>query len=172
MNSCILMATIIESPQLRYTQEKNLEMSSMTIELEGLRPEDPTHPLRVIAWGNLAKEVHETYSAGDRVIIEGRLSMNVVGPEGQKEKKAELTAQRIYAVSSARQMTSSHSVASASNDEEPEKVVTTNNYKSKTSDFEPTSASPASSSDSDEMSKMPTPTTSEPSKQDLDEIPF
>ena len=50
----------------------------------------------MIGWGNFAQEIHEKYHEGDRVIIEGRLSMNTIERDGIKEKRAELTAQRIY----------------------------------------------------------------------------
>jgi single-stranded DNA-binding protein len=51
----------------------------------------------VVGWGNFATEIKENYSTGDRVIIEGRLGMNTIDrPEGFKEKRAELTASRIY----------------------------------------------------------------------------
>ncbi|TAE54479.1 MAG: single-stranded DNA-binding protein [Nostocales cyanobacterium] len=99
MNSCILMAEIYDAPQLRHTPD-GLEVTEMIVHVSGMRPDDPTHPLKVVSWGNLAKEVHQNYHPGDRVIIEGRLGMNTVDrPEGFKEKRAELTIQKIHVVS-------------------------------------------------------------------------
>ncbi|QYX30303.1 single-stranded DNA-binding protein [Sphaerospermopsis torques-reginae] len=99
MNSCILMAEIYDAPQLRHTPD-GLEITEMIVHVAGLRPDDPTHPLKVVSWGNLAKEIHQNYHPGDRVILEGRLGMNTFErPEGFKEKRAELTIQRIHAVS-------------------------------------------------------------------------
>jgi single-stranded DNA-binding protein len=98
MNSCILMAEIYDAPQLRHTPD-GLEVTEMIVHVSGVRPDDPSHPLKVVSWGNLAKEIHQTYHPGDRVIIEGRLGMNTVErPEGFKEKRAELTVQRIHAM--------------------------------------------------------------------------
>ena len=98
MNSCILMVEIYDVPQLRHTPD-GLEITEMIVQIPGLRPDDPSHPLKVVSWGNLAKEIHQTYNSGDRVIIEGRLGMNTVDrPEGFKEKRAELTVQRIYPI--------------------------------------------------------------------------
>jgi single-stranded DNA-binding protein len=55
--------------------------------------------LKAIAWGKLGQEVSEKYRAGDCIIIEGRLSMNVIERrEGFKEKRAELTASKIYSL--------------------------------------------------------------------------
>lgn len=98
MNSCILMAEIYDAPQLRHTPD-GMEVTEMIVTVPGSKPEDPTHPLKVVAWKNLAKEVHENYHCGDRVIIEGRLGMNTIErPEGFKEKRAELTAQKIHPI--------------------------------------------------------------------------
>jgi single-stranded DNA-binding protein len=97
MNSCVLMAKIIRSPELRYTQEAQMPVAQMLVEFEGSKPEDPPSTLRVVGWGNLASEIQENYSEGDRIIIEGRLSMtSVERPEGFKEKRAEIVASRIH----------------------------------------------------------------------------
>jgi single-strand DNA-binding protein len=96
MNSCILIAEIIEPPQLRHTQE-NMAIAEMKIQIPGLRPDEPASVIKVVGWGNLAQEMPTKYSAGDQVVIEGRLGMNTVErPEGFKEKLAELTATKIY----------------------------------------------------------------------------
>ncbi|OCQ90439.1 single-stranded DNA-binding protein [Nostoc sp. MBR 210] len=100
MNSCILMADIIQEPQLRYTAD-NLAVTEMLVQFSNSqRPEDPPATLKVVSWGNLATEVQQNYHQGDRVIIEGRLGMITFErrPEGFKEKRAELTVQRIHPV--------------------------------------------------------------------------
>jgi len=97
MNSCILMAQIIQDPELRYTADNQTPIAQMLVEFPSQRAEDPPTRLRVVGWGNLANEIKENYSAGDRVVIEGRLGMNTIDrPEGFKEKRAELTASRLY----------------------------------------------------------------------------
>ncbi|KJH70496.1 single-stranded DNA-binding protein [Aliterella atlantica] len=95
MNSCILMAQIVQEPQLRYTADQ-MAIAEMLVEFSQPRTEEPLSRLKVVGWGNLAQEIQKTYHQGDRVIIEGRLSMNTVQLEGYKEKRAELTVQRIY----------------------------------------------------------------------------
>jgi single-stranded DNA-binding protein len=96
MNSCILMAEIVQEPQLRYTPDQTA-LAEMLVQFPGLRAEDPPATLKVVGWGNLAQEIQQQYHQGDRIIIEGRLSMNTVErPEGFKEKRAELTVQRIH----------------------------------------------------------------------------
>lgn len=97
MNNCILMAEILQAPQLRYTSDTQLEVTEMLVQFEGDREGDPISTLKVVAWGNLAKEVEQRYRQGDRVVIEGRLSMNsITRQEGFKEKRAELVAQKLY----------------------------------------------------------------------------
>lgn len=97
MNSCIIMAQIVRSPELRYTQDNQTPLAEMLVEFEALRADDPPVTLKVVGWGNLASEIQQTYSVGDRVVIEGRLRMNTVDrTEGFKEKRAELTASRVH----------------------------------------------------------------------------
>jgi single-strand DNA-binding protein len=98
MNICILMAEIKEEPQLRHVNNDNLlAIAEMMVSIPGLRAEDPPATLRVVGWGKMADEIQQNYHKGDRVIIEGRLGMNTVErQEGFKEKRAELTAQRIH----------------------------------------------------------------------------
>lgn len=97
MNSCILMAQIIQDPELRYTADTQTAIAQMLVEFPGLRAEDPPATLKVVGWGQFAQEIKENYSVGDHVIIEGRLNMNTIDrTEGFKEKRAELTASRIY----------------------------------------------------------------------------
>ena len=91
------MAEIVQEPAIRSTPETQTPMTDMIVEFPGLRPDDPASRLRIVGWGNLAQEMQERYRKGDRVVIEGRLSMTTVeNPEGYKEKRAELIAQRIH----------------------------------------------------------------------------
>lgn len=97
MNSCILMAEVIQDPQLRYTPDNQTPIAELWVQFAGLREDEPPAKVKVVGWGNLAQEIQERYHVGDRVIIEGRLHMNTVErQEGFKEKRAELTAQKVY----------------------------------------------------------------------------
>ncbi len=96
MNSCILIAQIVSDPELRSTQD-NLSVSTMMVEFESTKEGEDPGKVQVEGWGKLAEEMKNTYSAGNQVIIEGRLSMNLFDmPEGYKEKRAKLVASRIY----------------------------------------------------------------------------
>ncbi|MEM6425884.1 MAG: single-stranded DNA-binding protein [Cyanobacteria bacterium P01_D01_bin.128] len=101
MNQCILMAEIIQSPQLRYTSDNQTALSEFTVQFPSMRESDPPSQIKVTGWGNLAQEIQEKYKVGDRVLLVGRLSMNSIDrPEGFKEKLAEMTVQRIQALDS------------------------------------------------------------------------
>jgi single-strand DNA-binding protein len=121
MNSCILMAEIIQQPQLRYTPDNQVQIAEMLVQFPGPRPEDPPEHLKVIGWGTLAGEIHEKYHEGDRVIIEGRLGMNTIERDGIKEKRAELTAQKIYSLG-ADSMSSMSSVSASRTTSEPAQI--------------------------------------------------
>ncbi len=195
MNSCILMAEIVENPQLRYTSD-NLEISEMLVRFPGMRPDDPPATLKVVGWGNIAKEIQQNYHEGDRILIEGRLGMHTIERrEGFKEKRAELTVQRIHALGAGFDISSSPKmettqrqpevpVAAATNYREaspvatPEKTVPT--YQPQVST--PTEAKkefpalseddfdeePKQSAKNSDRNPYPAPTQNE----DIDDIPF
>jgi single-stranded DNA-binding protein len=170
MNSCILMATVIGNPELRYTQENQTAIAQMLVEFQGGKPEDPPSTLKVIGWGNLATEIQESYTIGDRIVIEGRLKMDTIErPEGFKEKRAELVAGRIHRLEGSAK--ASGTVATAKvvpiATTEPKNVVNLENYKSSAKPA-PVQAQPEPQ---DEWSYPSTPA-STISDSDLDEIPF
>ncbi|MDY6937260.1 MAG: single-stranded DNA-binding protein [Cyanobacteriota bacterium] len=98
MNNCILVAEILQDPQLRYTSDTQIEVAEMLVQFEGTWEGDPPSRVKVVAWRERAIEVQKRFRQGDRVVIEGRLSMNTIDrSEGFKEKRAELVAQRVLA---------------------------------------------------------------------------
>jgi single-stranded DNA-binding protein len=114
MNSCILMAEVVQDPELRYTPDNQTPLAEMWVQFPGLREEEPPARLKVVGWGNLAQEIQDNYRVGDRVIIEGRLHMNTVErQEGFKEKRAELSAQKVYKLTDTGITTTSVSVPAA-----------------------------------------------------------
>lgn len=111
MNSCILMAEIVQEPQLRYTPDNQTPIAEIMVEFPGIRDEDPPARLKVVGWGTLAQEIQEKYHQGDRIIVEGRLHMNTFDrPEGFKEKRAELTAQKIHLLGAGATLTTTATV--------------------------------------------------------------
>jgi single-strand DNA-binding protein len=97
MNNCVLMAEIVQPPQLRYTSDTQTAVAEFVVQFPGVRSEDPPSQLKVVGWGNLAQEIQERYHQGDQVVLTGRISIKTVDrPEGFREKQAEMTAQRVY----------------------------------------------------------------------------
>lgn len=124
MNNFIIMAEIIDDPQLRYTSDNQLAVSEMTVQFEGLRDDDPPTKLKVISWGNLAQEIQSNYHSGDRVILEGRLGMNTIDrPEGFKEKRAEMTVQRLYRLEAGTTFTTYEAATEATEEATAQPVV-------------------------------------------------
>ncbi len=168
MNSCVLMAQIVSDPELRQTQD-GTNVANMLVEFESARPEDPTSKLRVVGWGNLAEEISQQYKTGDRVIIDGRLSMNLVDmPEGYKEKRAELVISRIFPLGNSDRSVPPTKVSSIPQ-ETPSKVV----------NLEPVRVAQAKPASTTVSSSPPGSTTSPPAStpgnytdEQLDDIPF
>ncbi len=100
MNSCVLMAEVVKNPELRYTPD-NLAIAEMLVQFPGQRPEDPSATIKAVGFGNLANEIQQSCHQGDRVILEGRLTMTTIDrPEGFKEKRAELRVGRVHSLGS------------------------------------------------------------------------
>lgn len=92
------MAEVVQEPQLRYTPDNQLPIAEMLVQFPAQREEDPPYTIKVIGWGNLGQEIHDRCKQGTQLVIEGRLNMVTVErkPEGFKEKRAELTAQKVH----------------------------------------------------------------------------
>lgn len=124
MNSCILMATITSQPQLRYTPENQTPLADMMVEFPSLRESDPPSSLKVVAWRDLANEVSQNYQAGEQVVLEGRLRMNIIErQEGFKEKRAEFTLSRIHRIGGGGNVPTPSSQAKTDTDTSSENVV-------------------------------------------------
>ena len=164
MNSFFLLADIVQSPQLRYTSDNQTPVAEFVVQFPGLRESDSPCQLKVVGWGNLAQEIQGQYREGDRVLLEGRLSMNTFDrPEGFREKRAEMTLQRIQTLDAlgALTMSSNGPIATAVNDQGNSAVNISGNRPLVTA--QPTS--PAGSI-------APQPTAPQPEEPDYDDIPF
>lgn len=150
MNHCILMAEIVEVPQLRYTSDNQTPIAEFKVKIAGLRPDDSPSQFKAVGWGNLAQTIQSaSYGPGDRVVIEGRLTMKTVDrPEGFREKQAEITVQRLHRIAELQSMTMAEAPPIAEG--------------SGASNSRPAAAAPPATS-------QPATTTTTP---DYDEIPF
>ncbi len=179
------MAEIIQQPQLRFTAESQLQIAEMLVQFPGPKPEDPPEHLKVIGWGNLAVEIHEKYHEGDRVIIEGRLNMNTIERDGIKEKRAEMTVQKIYSLGAnamnsapaSRTTSEPAQIRSSAPSNVPSNVVPMSS-RNRSSSNAPGGSSNTSSSDwnsqqsSSSDSDRPSSSSNESDNPDYDPIPF
>jgi single-strand DNA-binding protein len=102
VNHCLLEVAVLEAPQLRYTQDNQTPVAEMTVQVDGLRPDDPPGQLKVVGWGNLAQDLQNRVQPGARLVIEGRLRMVTQNrPDGIKEKRAEFTLARLHPLAAA-----------------------------------------------------------------------
>ena len=168
MNSCVLMAQIVSDPELRQTQD-GTNVANMLVEFESGRPEDPSSKLRVVGWGGLAEEISQRYKTGDRVIIDGRLSMNLVDmPEGYKEKRAELVISRIFPLGTSAQNFTATTVSSIPQ-ETPSKIVNLEPVRLAQPQPASTKVSPVPQGST---TPQPTSTPGNYTDEQLDDIPF
>ena len=99
MNHCLIQGVVNSAPQMRYTQENKIPIAEMILNFKGLRSEDPIRELKVLGWGNIAKEMVDELKEGQNIVLEGRLKMNsITRKDGTKEKQPELTASKIHQI--------------------------------------------------------------------------
>ena len=100
MNHCLIEAKVKKVATIRYTQENQTPIAEMEVLIQGLRADDPPGSLKVVGWGNIAQELQNRFQVGEKVILEGRMRMNVfTKQDGTKEKKAELTLSKEHTFS-------------------------------------------------------------------------
>ncbi len=97
VNHCLLEGVVVEAPQIRYTQDNQTPVAEMTLQIEGLRPDDPPGQRKVVGWGNLAQDLQNRVQVGQQLVVEGRLRMQTVTrQDGVKEKRTEFTLARLH----------------------------------------------------------------------------
>jgi single-stranded DNA-binding protein len=97
LNHTLLEVTVLEAPQVRFTQESRTPIGEMTVSFDGLRPDDPPGRIKVVGWGNMAQDLQNRVTVGQRLLLEGRLRMSTLTrPDGLREKRAEFTLSRIH----------------------------------------------------------------------------
>ena len=162
MNSCVLMVEIVGDAQMRQTPD-GLMVTDVLVEFEGTREGDPPGKIKLVGWGNLAEEIKNNYHRGDRIIVDGRLGMNLIEIDGYKEKRAELVASRIYPIASGgfTPTTSPKTEARFTPSSAPERSPNI------TPTPEPVAASPKATA-----ATAPIDTADNPPNEDWDEIPF
>ena len=107
----------------------------------------------------MAQDIQANYHVGDRVILDGRLTMSTIErPEGFKEKMAEMTVQKIYALNGA-EITTSAIASTAGTVSQPAAATATS------------TAKPAATPRAKTATKAPA-TPAPIDQPELDDIPF
>ncbi len=95
----MLEVEVLEAPQIRYTQDNQTPIAEVSVQIDGLRPEDPPGQLKLVGWGSLAQDLQNRVLPGQRLVVEGRLRMNTfTRQDGIKEKRAEFTLSRLHPI--------------------------------------------------------------------------
>ncbi|MGL5061703.1 MAG: single-stranded DNA-binding protein [Microcoleus sp.] len=102
MNNAVIAGTIASEPVLQYTQDGQTAIAVTTLQIPGLRGDDPAETLKAVVWGNTGQEFGvRKFPVGTEMVFEGRLSMDLVERDGYKEKVAKLNVSRFYPIASA-----------------------------------------------------------------------
>ena len=172
MNNFVVSAVLIKDPDLRFTADNQLPIAEFAIEFPGSKDGDPVSRIKVTAFGNLANQVAELYKSGDRVVVEGRVSMNVVELEGYKEKRAEMVATRVHQLSQSGEAPAKASTKTYVKAEQTKNPAEVNPYlPSSTKGLIYREAEEAEKAKEAGQVKQPASKKQAPA-QDLDEIPF
>jgi single-strand DNA-binding protein len=99
LNHVVLEVEVLEAPQVRYTQDNQTPIAEVSVQFDGLRPEDPPGQLKLVGWGSLAQDLQNRVHPGQRLVVEGRLRINTITrQDGVKEKRAEFTLARLHPI--------------------------------------------------------------------------
>lgn len=99
MNNFVLMAEVVQPPQIRYTQDGQTAIAEVTVQFPGSREGEPANKLKVLGFGNMATIVQDQCLVGQQYVLTGQLRMNLVQHSaGFKEKVAEFYLSQIYPI--------------------------------------------------------------------------
>lgn len=101
MNSATLLGLIVRDPELRYTPDTQIPISTTLLEFAENTKGSPASTIKLVAWGKMADSLQQ-YTEGMQVLVEGYLRMNTVeNSEGYKEKRVEFNVSRIHSLAKA-----------------------------------------------------------------------
>lgn len=95
MNSIVLSGEVLTAAEVRYTQD-NLAVSSLLLSFPNQRGDEAPFQVWVAAFGELAQTLADQSAVGQQLIVEGQLHINSIERDGKTEKRAEISARRIY----------------------------------------------------------------------------
>lgn len=96
LSKIVVSGRVIRAPEKRFTPNNNVAVTEFAIAVESNPRQDGTvesHPIKVIAWRDLAERVAQEIQKGDFVAVDGRLQFNqYTNSEGQRRREVEVDA--------------------------------------------------------------------------------
>ena len=83
MNIAILMGRLTRNPELKYTSNGK---AYATFTLAVQKTKDEAEFIDCVAWEKTAENIAEYFGKGNRILIQGRLSVNSYEQNGEKRK--------------------------------------------------------------------------------------
>ena len=123
LNKCMIIGNLGRDPEMRYTPQGTAVTSfsvavSRSFNSRVGEPLEETVWFRVTAWNKLAEICNQYLTKGQRVYVEGRVSMRMWdGNDGQKHGSLELTASDLMMLSAKGEAVGAGAGAAAGRDE-------------------------------------------------------
>jgi single-strand DNA-binding protein len=96
LSKIVVSGRVIRPPEMRYTPNNNVPVTEFAISVETNPKQDGSveaHPVKVIAWRDLAERLAQSLKKGDLVAVDGRFQMNkYTNSEGQRRNEIEIDA--------------------------------------------------------------------------------
>lgn len=96
LSKIVVSGRVIRQPEKRFTPNNNVAVTEFTIAVDSNPRQDgsvESHPVKVIAWRDLAERVAQEVKKGDLVAVDGRIQFNnYTNSEGQRRRDVEVEA--------------------------------------------------------------------------------
>ncbi len=124
LSKIVISGRVIRPPEKRFTPNTNTAVTEFAIAVETNPRQDgsvESHPVKVIAWRDLAERLAQDLKKGDLVAVDGRIQFNqYTNSEGQRRRDVEIEAIAVDNLSNALNGTGSTAAApSASAERSP-----------------------------------------------------
>lgn len=96
LSKIVVSGRVIRPPEKRFTPNNNVAVTEFAIAVESNPKQDgtvETHPVKIIAWRDLAERLAQEIKKGDLVAVDGRIQFNqYTNNEGQRRRDVEIEA--------------------------------------------------------------------------------